>query len=114
MPSPNSFLFLTCQIGAEGAVKGEMARRWPEFRFSYSRPGFLTFKLPENVTFAEDLDLESVFARAMRFRWAECRGTIRPRWRNKCGNCSASGRPIASTFGIATRPRRASTATNRR
>lgn len=67
MPSPSSFIFLTCQIGAEGAVKGEIARRWPDFRFSYSRPGFLTFKLPENVTYAEDLDLESVFTRAHSF-----------------------------------------------
>ncbi len=33
------FLFVTCQIGAEGAVKGELGRRWPGFRFAFSRPG---------------------------------------------------------------------------
>ena len=74
MPSPNSFIFLTCQIGAEAAVKGEIARRWPDFRFSYSRPGFLTFKLPENVAYAEDLDLDSVFARAYSFSLGKVQG----------------------------------------
>ena len=39
------FLFVTCQVGAERAVKGEIARRWDAFRFAFSRPGFLTFKL---------------------------------------------------------------------
>jgi 23S rRNA (cytidine2498-2'-O)-methyltransferase len=71
---PGSFIFLTCQVGAEAAVKGEIARRWPEFRFSYSRPGFLTFKLPENVTFADDLDLGSVFTRAHSFSLGKVQG----------------------------------------
>ena len=39
------FLFVTCQVGAEKAVKGELAKRWPAFRLAFSRPGFLTFKL---------------------------------------------------------------------
>ena len=47
LPQPARFIFATCQVGAEKAVKGEVARRWPDFRFAYSRPGFLTFKLPE-------------------------------------------------------------------
>jgi 23S rRNA (cytidine2498-2'-O)-methyltransferase len=58
------FIFVTCQIGAERAVKGEIARRWPPFRFAFSQPGFLTFKLPEQFELAADFDLESVFARA--------------------------------------------------
>jgi 23S rRNA (cytidine2498-2'-O)-methyltransferase len=74
MPPPASFLFLTCQIGAERAVKREIASRWPDFRFSYSRPGFLTFKLPENVAYAEDLELNSVFARAYSFSLGKVRG----------------------------------------
>lgn len=85
------FLFVTCQIGAEPAVKGELARRWPAFRLAFSRPGFLTFKLPETLALAEDFDLESVFARTYGFAlnkvegnnpaelaaavWAECKGT---------------------------------------
>jgi 23S rRNA (cytidine2498-2'-O)-methyltransferase len=61
------FLFITCQIGAERAVKEEMARCWKDFRFAYSRPGFLTFKLPEKHRLAEDFGLNSVFTRAYGF-----------------------------------------------
>ena len=84
------FLFLTCQIGAEKAVKDELARRWAGFRFAFSRPGFLTFKLPPNHGLADDFDLESVFARAYGFSlggvdgqtpeelaagvWSKCKG----------------------------------------
>jgi 23S rRNA (cytidine2498-2'-O)-methyltransferase len=39
------FVFMTCRAGAEGAVKAEVARVEPAWRFSFSRPGFLTFKL---------------------------------------------------------------------
>jgi 23S rRNA (cytidine2498-2'-O)-methyltransferase len=38
------FVFATCQVGAEAALKGEIARDAPALRFAYSRPGFLTFK----------------------------------------------------------------------
>jgi 23S rRNA (cytidine2498-2'-O)-methyltransferase len=86
----SQFLFVTCQVGAEKAVKGELADCWPEFRLAFSRPGFLTFKLPIDHALAEDFDLKSVFARAYGFSlgkvsgenpaelaagvWAECKG----------------------------------------
>ena len=35
----STFLFVTCQVGAEGAVKEELARRWPDVHAAYSRPG---------------------------------------------------------------------------
>jgi 23S rRNA (cytidine2498-2'-O)-methyltransferase len=57
-------VFATCQVGAERALKAEVARVWPAFAFAYSRPGFLTFKLPEGHAFGDDFDLRSVFARA--------------------------------------------------
>jgi 23S rRNA (cytidine2498-2'-O)-methyltransferase len=38
------FVFLTCRAGAESAVKNEVARSEPEWRPSFSRPGFLTIK----------------------------------------------------------------------
>jgi len=63
---PN-FIFVTCQIGAEPAVKSELASRWPQFRFAFSQPGFLTFKLPDKLHLADDFNLESVFARAYGF-----------------------------------------------
>jgi 23S rRNA (cytidine2498-2'-O)-methyltransferase len=70
MPTPPQtarFVFVTCQVGAERAVKGEVAQRWPEFRFAFSRPGFLTFKLPEQQFLAPDFNLSSVFARSYGF-----------------------------------------------
>jgi 23S rRNA (cytidine2498-2'-O)-methyltransferase len=63
MDSEAQFLFVTCQVGAEPAVKGEFARRWPDFRFAFSRPGFLTFKLPQPYRVPDDFDPQSVFAR---------------------------------------------------
>ncbi|MGA2062434.1 MAG: SAM-dependent methyltransferase [Thermoguttaceae bacterium] len=68
------FLFITCQIGAERAVKEELTQRWKDFRFAYSRPGFLTFKLPENHRLADDFDLHSIFARAYAFSLGKIQG----------------------------------------
>jgi 23S rRNA (cytidine2498-2'-O)-methyltransferase len=59
-----AFLFATCQIGAEAALKSELAREHPAFRFAYSRPGFLTFRLPADLAPAPSFDLRSVFARS--------------------------------------------------
>jgi 23S rRNA (cytidine2498-2'-O)-methyltransferase len=69
-----AFLFITCQIGAERAVKDEIARDWKDFRFAYSRPGFLTFKLPEKNRLSEDFDLHSVFARSYAFSLGKIQG----------------------------------------
>jgi 23S rRNA (cytidine2498-2'-O)-methyltransferase len=68
------FLFVTCQVGAEHAVKSEVRRHWPAFRFAYSRPGFLTFKLPSRHALAADFDLESVFARSYAFSLGKVAG----------------------------------------
>lgn len=61
------FLFVTCQVGAERAVKAEMARNLPIARPAYGRPGFLTFKLPEAHLLPPGFDLHLVFARATGF-----------------------------------------------
>lgn len=68
------FIFATCQVGAEGAVKQEVARQWPDFRLAFSRPGFLTFKVPENHGLRADFDLRSVFARTYGFSLGRVRG----------------------------------------
>jgi 23S rRNA (cytidine2498-2'-O)-methyltransferase len=70
----SKFVFVTCQIGAEKAVKVEIARRWPLFRFAFSQPGFITFKLPEELELTADFDLESVFARAYGFSLGQVTG----------------------------------------
>jgi 23S rRNA (cytidine2498-2'-O)-methyltransferase len=54
-------------VGAERALKAEVARLWPSFHFAYSRPGFLTFKLPPSVVLPDDFELGSVFSRAHGF-----------------------------------------------
>ncbi len=72
LPALPGFLFVTCQVGAEAALKHEMKRRWPAFRFAYSRPGFLTFKLPADAVADDDFELDCTFARA----WGFCLGKI--------------------------------------
>lgn len=62
--SDSQFVFITCQVGAESAVKNELAREQPDWRFAYSRHGFLTFKLPAGVELADDFWLGSAFARS--------------------------------------------------
>ncbi|MDR3196406.1 MAG: SAM-dependent methyltransferase [Planctomycetaceae bacterium] len=59
------FLFTSCQVGAETIFKTEIRRLFPEFRLSFSRPGFLTFKIPDHLTLdnISDFANRSVFAR---------------------------------------------------
>ncbi|QGJ71373.1 SAM-dependent methyltransferase [Planctomycetales bacterium 10988] len=68
---PTSFFFVTCQRGAESAVKWEMSQLRPEWHFAFSRPGFLTFKLPPGAELAENTSLPLVFARAFGVCWGK-------------------------------------------
>ena len=38
------FYFSVCQVGSEKAVKAEVLLEFPQLRFAFSRPGFITFK----------------------------------------------------------------------
>lgn len=58
-----SFLFVTCQVGAEPALKSEISREHPSLKFAYSKPGFLTFKQTGD-SLGLDFELRSVFARS--------------------------------------------------
>ncbi len=69
------FIFVVCQVGAETALKAELARCWPELRPAFSRPGFLTFKLPEDHGLRADFELRAVFARASGFSLGAVRGS---------------------------------------
>ena len=44
-------------------MKEEIARNHPELRFAYSRPGFVTYRLPKSVDIWGMFQLRSVFAR---------------------------------------------------
>src|SRR5262245_4195862 len=59
---PARFLFAATQAGAERALKNEIAREHPELRFAFSRPGFVTFRLPDAPPRGEGV-LRGVFAR---------------------------------------------------
>ncbi len=67
VPARPGFLFVTCQNGAERALKAEVARLQPDFRFAFSRGGFLTFKIAPDRRLADDFKFDSVFARAQGF-----------------------------------------------
>jgi 23S rRNA (cytidine2498-2'-O)-methyltransferase len=62
------FYFSTCQVGAEKAVKAEIAKHHPELKFSFSRPGFITFK--SDGEGEPLLAVESIFSRM----WGEVLG----------------------------------------
>ena len=55
------FLFVVAQPGTERPLKNEIAREHPELKFAFSRPGFVTFRLPDEPR--RDFALRSVFAR---------------------------------------------------
>ncbi|NUQ61884.1 MAG: hypothetical protein HUU20_05325 [Pirellulales bacterium] len=74
MTDKPQFLFTTGQNGGEAVLKRELARKWPEFRFAFSRPGFLTFKLPPDTELYDDFDLDSIFARSHGFSLGKVAG----------------------------------------
>jgi 23S rRNA (cytidine2498-2'-O)-methyltransferase len=55
------FVFATCAIGIEPALKRELGRTRPELRFAYSRPGLVTYRSPTPI--ADDDPPGSAFAR---------------------------------------------------
>jgi 23S rRNA (cytidine2498-2'-O)-methyltransferase len=59
----SDFLYCACQIGAERALKAELARTHPGFKLAFSRPGYVTFKLPELRQVGNVPDPLAVFAR---------------------------------------------------
>lgn len=66
-----SFLYVSCQIGAEPAVKREFLERRPEARFAFSLPGFLTFRDTPPAEGEPD-PIPSTFAR----NWGRSRGFL--------------------------------------
>lgn len=86
----SEFFFATCQVGAERALKAEVARRRPNWRSSYSRPGFVTFKAD-----AEDASLPRlIFARAATRSLGSVRGdalsALAAEAAERCAGLSAS------------------------
>ena len=60
----SSFLFTTCQAGAEKLLKAEVGRTHPDLRFAFSRPGLVTFKNASAAgVVSPSVSLRSSFAR---------------------------------------------------
>ena len=45
--SDPQFVFLVCQVDTENLIKRRLATRLPEARFAFSRPGLMTYKVPD-------------------------------------------------------------------
>lgn len=65
MPAETDFAFCTCQPGSETALKGEVAARVPSWKFAFSRPGFVTFKLPGAMSPERFEPMRLTFARTI-------------------------------------------------
>jgi 23S rRNA (cytidine2498-2'-O)-methyltransferase len=74
MSASPSFLFTTCQVGAETALKQELTRRDEGFHLAFSRPGFVTFKLPDERRHRNELPRQPVFARTQGFSLGKITG----------------------------------------
>jgi 23S rRNA (cytidine2498-2'-O)-methyltransferase len=68
------FLFAATQAGAERALKNEIAREHPELRFAFSRPGFVTFRLPDAAPHGHFV-LHSAFARTWGYSVGKVKGS---------------------------------------
>lgn len=56
-------------------MKFELAREHPKLKFAYSRPGFLTFKLPYELGEPEAFRLKTVFGRSWGFSLGKATGS---------------------------------------
>lgn len=65
MSAAAEFAYCVCQPGAEPALKAEVSARVGEWRFAFSRPGFVTFKLPSPVEPYRFEPVRLTFARAV-------------------------------------------------
>jgi len=61
----SKYIYCSCQNGAQHVLKEEILSVWPTFRLAFSRPGFVTFKVPNDfpVNSLPTLNLKSTFAR---------------------------------------------------
>lgn len=75
MPWSPTYLFVSCQCGAESALKAELAKSHSDLRPSFSRPGFVTFKFDAACENPDGFQLRSTFARTWGFSLGKVIGT---------------------------------------
>ena len=78
----SKFIFVCCQVGAERALKQDLANgaasaraRHPNLAFAFSRPGFVTFKRLDDAPIS---NIDSPFARTYGFHLAQVKGSDDP------------------------------------
>jgi 23S rRNA (cytidine2498-2'-O)-methyltransferase len=99
------FVFAVTQAGAERPLKNEIAREHPELRFAFSRPGFVTFRLPAGAAAGEALELRSVFARTWGYSLGKVDGTDDRQLARDAGRLVAAGLPDAGFQHVHAWPR---------
>ena len=62
-PETPPFVFVVCQNGAETATKQEILTHHPNLKLSFSRPGFITFKVDPEKPLPLRFTLKSTLAR---------------------------------------------------
>jgi len=62
-PERSPFIFVVCQNGAETATKQEILAHHPNLNLSFSRPGFITFKVDPDKPLPLRFTLKSTLAR---------------------------------------------------
>jgi 23S rRNA (cytidine2498-2'-O)-methyltransferase len=86
-----AFVFAACQPGFERALKDEIGRLEPHWRFAFSRPGFVTFRLAADG--GEAPPLAAVFARTYGISLGKVSGS------DDAARAQAAWRLLAERFG---------------
>jgi len=68
------FIWAACQHGANAALKRDAARRLPECKAAFSRPGFVTFKLDPPSSDLQRYEMLSTLARRVCFSLGKVEG----------------------------------------
>jgi len=63
MNNSAKFIFVSCQAGAEAALRKEVPANHPELKLAFSRPGFVTFKVDPENRLPDRYTLKSTLAR---------------------------------------------------
>lgn len=64
MTNDAKFIYVTCQAGAEAALRKEIPGNHPELNLAFSRPGFVTFKVDPDNRLPDRYTLKSTLARS--------------------------------------------------
>lgn len=71
----SQFVFAVCQVGSEAALKHEVVRRHSSFRFAFSRPGFITFRVLDDAARDRQFEWNDTFVRTWGFSLGKAVGT---------------------------------------